>query len=553
MIEVQDQTIQQNTEIVTYAMLRDLLKRSGISTIARAIQSDNFSASTGWQLGADGNITALSGTIGGWTIGAATIIGGGVTIDSAGNIRIGKTGFADTVNAGIILGLDGAVPSFYFGTANDASYMKLVGGIYSLVGTISGRSTLTIASAIDSSGNLISDVINTKLDTAAKSILTGFTFGTTDYSGAFMSGDITWNTTTGAITGGSGVLLYRLGILGVKSGVTKFSLDINGDANFAGTLSAAIGSLGAITTALITLDSSGYIRGGATDYLTGVGLFLGYSGGAYKFSVGNPAGDFIAFNGSILTVTASQVAKLFTAGMSITAGRAVYIHTDGKVYSTDALSSYQTARYLGFALENISKDASGKIQTFGNITGLSGLTIASHYYLKDATHTADQSFDLADNLSGIAPVEVSYQSFTTGVGITELSAVKVSLSVVIESTVTMRIRVGEGTGGTLLWTQIFTPATADVTIYLDTPIVLSASTQYSITLMRNDIGASISWKYKLTGGYSGGRSDLDAGADYNFTTYYSTNRGLLNSTSGTNSKKVGIAISTTEISVKDSI
>lgn len=86
--------------------------------------------------------------------------------------------------------------------------------------------------------------------------------------------------------------MFRGGLVGANSGTTTFSIDATtGNATFAGTLSAAGGTLGVITTGLITLDTTGYIRGGATDYLTGTGFYLGYSGGAYKFSIGNPSGE----------------------------------------------------------------------------------------------------------------------------------------------------------------------------------------------------------------------------------------------------------------------
>ena len=52
----------------------------------------------------------------------------------------------------------------------------------------------------------------------------------------------------------------------------------------------------------LNVGVSGHIRGGATDYATGVGFFLGYSGGAYKFSVGDPAGKYINWTGSDFVV-----------------------------------------------------------------------------------------------------------------------------------------------------------------------------------------------------------------------------------------------------------
>jgi len=140
--------------------------------------------------------------------------------------------------------------------------------------------------------------ISDTIDTENKNILKDFTFSPSDYSGAFKSGDITWDTSTGLVTGGTGIVMHKGGIVGAKDGNATFSINAStGDATFAGTLSAAGGSLGEITTGQITLDTTGYVRGGMTDYMTGIGVFLGYSGDAYKFSVGDPSGDYFNFNG----------------------------------------------------------------------------------------------------------------------------------------------------------------------------------------------------------------------------------------------------------------
>lgn len=171
--------------------------------------------------------------------------------------------------------------------------------------------------------------ISDTLDTESKEILKDFVFSPNDYSGAFKSGDITWNSTTGAITGGSGIVMYKNGLIGAKEGVTTFSINAStGDATFAGTLSAAGGSLGVITTGLITLDSTGYIRGGATGYLTGTGFFLGYSGGAYKFSVGSPD-NYLSFDGELLKVKGS-----FDVGATGVINNAVYLVANLPVAST---------------------------------------------------------------------------------------------------------------------------------------------------------------------------------------------------------------------------
>ncbi len=93
----------------------------------------------------------------------------------------------------------------------------------------------------------------------------------------------------------------------------------------------------------ITIGTSGYVRGGQTDYNTGVGFFLGYSGAAYKFSLGDPSGSYITWDGSSLTINgSSRITKNFTAGEALTAGDAVYVATAGDGTST-SISQSNTA------------------------------------------------------------------------------------------------------------------------------------------------------------------------------------------------------------------
>ena len=67
------------------------------------------------------------------------------------------------------------------------------------------------------------------------------------------------------------------------------------------TLSAVNGGL-VVTGGGITLSAGGAIKGGASDFSTGTGFFLGYEDGQYKFRVGDPAGSRIEWNGSSWTV-----------------------------------------------------------------------------------------------------------------------------------------------------------------------------------------------------------------------------------------------------------
>lgn len=179
------------------------------------MQSEEFITGVqGWQICGDGNAEFSNITL------------------TGGVLKYAKTSFTDAVNTGYYLGPEGA----YFGKAADVTKLKfdIATGNLDLIGTISGRNTATIASAINSSGNFINELINTKLDTQSKSILGDFVF-----SG---SGAIKMNTDAN-----NGIWLSPTGILGKKAGVTTFAVDILGDATFGGTLVAASGTFGTVT------------------------------------------------------------------------------------------------------------------------------------------------------------------------------------------------------------------------------------------------------------------------------------------------------------------
>lgn len=90
------------------------------------------------------------------------------------------------------------------------------------------------------------------------------------------------------------------------------------------TLSAINGGL-TVTGGGITLSAGGAIKGGATDFSTGVGFFLGYEGGAYKFRVGDPAGARIEWDGSAWTVVNFGASTpTFTLSLTNSTGNPLY-------------------------------------------------------------------------------------------------------------------------------------------------------------------------------------------------------------------------------------
>lgn len=159
-------------------------------------------------------------------------------------------------------------------------------------------------------------------------------FSLDDAGNVVVSGSIT-------ITGGTGVanladagglatsdradLLYTDGAdvtaANTAADATTVTGTINGasDRNTAVTNSVEAGTT--ITAGGITMSAGGSIKGGQTAYDTGVGFFLGYSGAAYKFSIGDSTGNKLTYDGATAldftgTITASTF-KTATSGQRV--------------------------------------------------------------------------------------------------------------------------------------------------------------------------------------------------------------------------------------------
>jgi len=517
-----------------------------------------------------GTITATTGHIGAWTINATTITSAGVTLDSAGNIRFGKSSFADTTNAGLIMGMNGATPTFYFGTAADASYMKLVGGVYDLVGTISNRSTLTIASSINSSGNLITDVVNGRIDSSAKKILADFNFGTTDYAGAVNSGNVTWNTTTGAITGGSGVIVYRGGIIGVKAGVATFTISsATGDATFAGTLSAPTGSLGALTVlGPLSISTGGNLKSGQTAYNTGTGWFFEYNGGTPRFSVGDGTTEnSITFDGATLNGSGSiRNLVTLTAGEAIAQYDVVRIYTDGKVYKASSIVSGWANLTTAFAPSAVAANASGKFQLDQNFT-MTGLSAGNIYYVTDGT--IDRQYSTNNDVSNVhSGATIIAESFTTGSSVVKIDWVEVFGKLIGTGCGNLHFDLYATSGGVPTGAALASTEDIDTSTFSTTdawhifrfvvPKALSSSTKYAIRAVPSggNAGNNFGWRRGNTS-YTGsawltnsGSWSEDTTKNMMFRTAYTA--GTISTTAGTITKKIGISLSSTSLYIMNS-
>ena len=252
-------------------------------------------------------------------------------------------------------------------------------------------------------GNFI-NVINTALNTASKTILSDFTFQDTDYQGAFKAGNPTWDAGTGLITGGSGVLINARGILGAASGVATFTLDATtGNATFAGTLTAASGTLGSITigTNAWHVDSSGNMWWGN---------FASYAAASIKVS----SAGLVAFSGGTFTGTVKALGSSATSDVWVdgSAGSLRFFYNNVEVGYLYCSSS---AQLLLASVDDVYISAvnGGDVTVFsGLLTLISNSDITSVFNDNGGTDSArwinDTSLTMEHRDSGDLAISGSY-------------------------------------------------------------------------------------------------------------------------------------------------
>ena len=113
--------------------------------------------------------------------------------------------------------------------------------------------------------------LSSKLEASTSYILSGIV-DVTSSVGGFKAGTIAWNSSTGAITGGSGIAITRNGIIGASGGVSKFAIDINGNATFKGDITGASGTFAG------NISSAGYISATGGELVPGYNCAI-YGGG----------------------------------------------------------------------------------------------------------------------------------------------------------------------------------------------------------------------------------------------------------------------------------
>lgn len=329
-----------------------------------------------------GVLTAASGTIGGWTIGAnalsagsgATTVGFDTTATGADDIRIyagdatpasapfrvteagAVTGSNMTITGGDVAAsvLSGTISSARLNVADRGWKQTCVFSVTDLdtvswgAGSFIASDGTTYAIGASNTGNMAAKTY-VYLDTAVS---------TTAYQ----------TTTTASTAVGAGKVLVAIAQNGASeanfmvmnddamnidaSNIVALSITANEIAASTITsgklsvsqLSAIAADMGNITAGTIVMPSGGLIRSGQTAFDTGTGFYLGNDVGTPRFSVGNASADKMTWDGTTLTIQGSlTISTTATAGESLAADDVVYIEdssvTDRTLFTTTATTS----------------------------------------------------------------------------------------------------------------------------------------------------------------------------------------------------------------------
>lgn len=119
-------------------------------------------------------------------------------------------------------------------------------------------------------------------------------------------------------------------------------------------LSAITADLGTITAGNLTIDSNGFIRGGQTDWNTGTGFWLGYSGGFYKFSIGSSTVG-MTWDGTSLNISGGNITIGTTGNIkggmtSYAVGTGFFLGYEGGTYKFSVGSGANMLRWDGTTL-----------------------------------------------------------------------------------------------------------------------------------------------------------------------------------------------------------
>ena len=380
-----------------------------------------------------GSISASDGAIGGWQIGATTLTGGVVTLNSAGSIEVGSLANATTIattNAGFFADSSGNVLIKGNRSGNDYLKVSAAGGIDiktqafdldagTLIldsGTSNGKVSVGVSPPLNIAGSgsymdgdgtfLVGSGSGERITFDGSAFIMSsstFVFGN---SSNFMSGsngnilisgsNITLSTPTfffGQEGSGKTFISGSNGNLRIQS--TNFTLAQNGDVTMAGQISASSGDI-----AGIKIDPTGFIAhtketeddGNQGFFISTGSLALGASKAFHVDGAGNVSASNAHIKGDITATNIIATGSGIIGGFELTAnelkhtGNALRLKASGQITASNArLSGDLNATSIQASSGSIGGFLLGTSRfSSGNLFAISASTIAHEIFISSS-------------------------------------------------------------------------------------------------------------------------------------------------------------------------
>jgi hypothetical protein len=263
-------------------------------------------------------------------------------------------------------------------------------GFASSIGGLGTRLASTVSNAINADGDLVTEIINSKLDTDAQTILGEFTFGA---SGALAI----------ATDANNGLWISPTGILAKKLGVNTLTVTDEGDVTMVGEITASTGSIGGWT-----ISSNAVYLDGATDALSSGMASADYPFYAGKKYIDRATAPFRVTPEGALTASSATITGALTTGAGSTIN-GTYIDSlnANKInvgtltgFTIQTSSSSNTGVKLSSALGGITCFGESSLN-FVTTAGLAGGQMGSDSSQKLKIYNSYGNVSIGTNVGGI--------------------------------------------------------------------------------------------------------------------------------------------------------
>jgi hypothetical protein len=151
-----------------------------------------------------------------------------------------------------------------------------------------------------------------------------------------------------------------------------------------------------ITGGGITFSAGGALKGGQTGFNTGVGWYIGYSGGKYVLSIGDPAGANLVWDGANLTLGGNS--DLNIGGGAKISGNKTAVNYSGAAAAAVLNDSLASLRALIGVANSVAQAVVGFQQNVSG-TGVHGENSGGGYGVYSAGKLGTSSSALVVNLN----------------------------------------------------------------------------------------------------------------------------------------------------------